>query len=302
MASPPLIALGSSLSDHSDVEPDDSTSLSDLAPPASTCSIADNWTVADSRCSIVSVDTLLRQSCLPESIAIQTAPSHVITIPENVPIDTLSWQLNSPESQMVLSQSTVVPYTLSSVASLRRSSVSTSNVFVTTQLSSLVSPPVVSGHGSLLGEVGPQSSLQSVMSSRPELNCVDVDVPLRSTPSPARSSLMTAIVNDQGIASSRLHEKEIMVESSILPPTHTPFQSIPEGRELSPAALVATVNEQSCNNTLGESTITADADSSTETDTPNAVVVKTEADETITLSSSDGEDAVGIPPFPPFQT
>jgi len=297
MASPPLIALGSSLSDHSDVEPDDSTSLSDLAPPASTCSIADNWTVADSRCSIVSVDTLLRQSCLPESIAIQTAPSHVITIPENVPIDTLSWQLNSPESQMVLSQSTVVPYTLSSVTSLRRSSVSTSNVFVTTQLSSLVSPPVVSGDSFLLGEVGPEPMLQSVISSRPELNCVDVDVPLRSTPSPAHSNLTTTIVNDQGSASSCLYEKDIMVESSILPSTHTPFQSILEGGKLSSAALIETVAEHACNYTLGESIITADADSSTEADTPNAVVVKTEADETITLSSSDGEDTVGISPI-----
>jgi len=96
-----------------------------------------------------------------------------------------------------------------------------------------------------------------------------------------------------------------MVKSSILPPTHTPFQSILEGGELSPAALVETVNEHSSNNTLGEPTITADADSSTETDTPNthvliqhsAVIIKTEANETITLSSSDGEDAVGIPPI-----
>jgi len=296
VSQPPLIALGSSLSDHSDVEPDDSTSLSDLALPTSTCSIADNWTVADSRCSIVSVDTLLRQSCPPESIAIETVPSHMVTIPESVPIDTLSWQHDSPESQMVLLQSTVVPYTLSSVASLRRSSVSTSNVFVTPQLSSLVSPPVVSGDSFLLGEVGPEPMLQSMLSSRPELNCVDVDVPLRSTPSPAHSSLTTAIVNDQGIASSS-YEKEIMVESSILPPTHTPFQSISEGDELSHAALIETANEHSCNDTLGESIITADADSSTEADTPNVVVVKTEADETITLSSSDGEDAVGISPI-----
>jgi len=206
---------------------------------------------------------------------------------------------------MILFQPTVVSYTSPSVASLQRSSGSNPNVFVTPQLSSLVSPPVVSGDGLLLGEVGPEPMLQSVISSRPESNCVDVDVPLRSTPSPAHSSLTTAIVNDQYVASSCLHKKETMVGSSILPPTHTPFQSIPEGRELSPVALVETVNEQSCNNTLGESTITADADSSTETDTPNAHVliqhnagvIKTEADETITLSSSDGEDAVGISPI-----
>jgi len=58
VSQPPLIALGANLSDHSDVEPDDSTSLSDLAPPASTCSIANNWTIADSRGSIVSVDVI----------------------------------------------------------------------------------------------------------------------------------------------------------------------------------------------------------------------------------------------------
>jgi len=305
VSQPPLIALGANLSDHSDVEPDDSTSLSDLAPPVSTCSTADNWTFADSRGSIISVDTLLRQSCLPESTAVETVPSHVVTIPESVSIDTLSWQHGSPESRMILFQPTVVSYTSPSVASLQRSSGSNPNVFVTPQLSSLVSPPVVSGDGLLLGEVGPEPMLQSVISSRPESNCVDVDVPLRSTPSPAHSSLTTAIVNDQYVASSCLHKKETMVGSSILPPTHTPFQSIPEGRELSPVALVETVNEQSCNNTLGESTITADADSSTETDTPNAHVliqhnagvIKTEADETITLSSSDGEDAVGISPI-----
>jgi len=66
---------------------------------------------------------------------------------------------------------------------------------------------------------------------------------------------------------------------------------------LSSAALVETVNKHSYNDTLGESTITADADSSTEADTPNAVVIKTEADETITLSSSDGKDAVEISPI-----
>jgi len=206
---------------------------------------------------------------------------------------------------MVLLQPTVVSYTSPSVASLLRSSGSTPNVFVTPQLSSLVSPPVVSGDGLLLGEVGSELTLQSVMSSRPNSNCVGIDVPLTSISSPAHSSLTTAIVDDQCVASSCLHKKEIMVESSILPPTHTPFQSIPEGGELSPAALVKTVNEHSCNNTLGESTITADADSSTETDTPNthvliqhnAVVIKTETDETITLSSSDGKDAVGIPPI-----
>jgi len=297
VSQPPLIALGSSLSDHSDVEPDDSTSQSDLAPPASTCSIANNWTIADSRGSIVSFDTLLRQSCPPESIAIETVPSHMVTIPESVLIDTLSWLHDSPESQMVLLQPTVVSYTSPSVASLLRSSVSTSNVFVTTQLSSLVSPPVVSGDSLLLGEVRPEPMLQSVMSLRPELNCVDVDVPPRLTSSPAHSSLTTAIVNDQGIASSCLYEKDIMVASSILPPTHTPFQSISEGDELSHATLIETVAEHSCNETLGESIVTADADSSTEADTPNAVVVKTEVDETITLSSSDGEDAVGISPI-----
>jgi len=297
VSQPPLIALGTNLSDHSDVEPDDSTSLSDLAQFASTSSIADNWTFAESRSSIVSVDTLLRQSCLPESTAVGTVPSHVVTIPQSVPIDTLTWRHSSPESQMVLLQPTVVSYTSSSVASLLRSSGSTPNVFVTSQLSSLVSPPMVSGESLLLGEVGPEPMLQSVMSSRPESNCVGVDVPPWSTPSPAHSSLTTAIAADQCVASSCLHKKKIMVESSILPLTHTPFQSIPEGGELSSAALVNTVNEHSCINPLGESTITADADSSTETDTPNAVVVKTEADETITLSSSDGEDAVGISPI-----
>ena len=301
VSQPPLIALGTSLSDHSDVEPDNSTSLSDLAPPASTCSIADNWTFADSRGSIISVDTLLRQSCLPESAAVETVPSLVVTIPQSVPIDTLSWRHSLPESRMIPLQPTVV----SSVASLLRSSGSTPNVFVTPQLLSLVSPPVVSGDGLLLGEVGPEPMLQPEMSSQTELNRVDVNVPPGLISSPAHSTLTTVIADDQYDASSCLHEKEIVVKSSIHPPTHTPFQSILEGGESSPAALVETVDEPSCNNSFGEPIITADADSSTENDTPNtpisiqhnAVIIKSEAYETITLSSSDGEDAVGISPI-----
>ena len=168
-----------------------------------------------------------------------------------------------------------------------------------------MSAPVVSGDNLLLNVVGPEPTSQPVMSSRPESDCVGVDAPPGPTSSPAHSSLTTAIADDQYEASSCFHEKEIMVKSSIPPPTHTPFQSILEGGELSPAALVETVNEPSSNNTLGEPTITADADSSTENDTPNtrvliqhsAVIIKTEANETITLSSSDGEDAVGIPPI-----
>jgi len=304
VSQPPLIALGTNLSDHSDVEPADPTPLSDLAPPASTCSIADNWTFADSRSSIISFDTLLRQSCLPESASVETMPSHVVTIPQSVSMDTPSWRHSSPESRLIPLQPAVVSHILPSVTSLLRSSVSAPNVSIASQLLSLVSPPVVSDDGLLLGEVEPEPILQSVISPRPESNCVGMDVPLRSTSSPAHSGLTTAIANDPCVASSYLHEKEIMVESSLPPPTHTPFQSIPEGGELSPAALVETVDEHSCNNALGEAIITADADSSTDTDTPNvsvpiqhsAVVIKTEAYETITLSSSDGEDAVGISP------
>ena len=71
---PPLIALGS-LSDHSDVEPDDSTSLTDLTLPASASFIANHWTISDSRGSVIFVDTSLRQSELLDSASVvSTAP------------------------------------------------------------------------------------------------------------------------------------------------------------------------------------------------------------------------------------
>ena len=139
VSQPPLISLGTNLSDHSDVEPDNPTSLSDLAPPAPTCSVADIWTFADSW-PILPVDTLLRQSCLPESAAVETVSSHVVTIPQSVPIDTLSWRHGSPESRMVPLQPTVASYTSRSVASLLRSSDSILNVFVAPQLSPVESP------------------------------------------------------------------------------------------------------------------------------------------------------------------
>ena len=305
VSQPPLIALGTNLSDHSDVEPADPTPLSDLAPPASTCSIADNWTFTDSRGSIISLDTLLRQSCPPESASVETVPSHVVAIPQSVSMDTLSWRHSSPESRLIPLQPAVVSHILPSVTSLLRSSVSAPNVSIASQLSSLVSPPVVSDDGLLLGEVEPEPILQSVMSPRPESDCVGMDVPPRLTSSPARSAVTIVIADDHGDASSCLNETEMMVKSSIPPSTHTPVQLILGGGELSHAALVNTIDESSSKNTLGEPIITADADSSTDTDTPNAsvpiqhhaVVIKTEANETITLSSSDGEDAVGISPI-----
>ena len=297
VSQPPLIALGTNLSDHSDVEPADPTPLSDLAPPASTCSIADNWTFTDSRGSIISLDTLLWQSCLPESASVEAVPSHVVTISQSVSMDTLSWRHSSPESGLIPLQPAVVSHILPSV--------SAPIVSIASQLSSLVSPPVVSDDGLLLGGVEPEPILQSVMSPRPESDCVGMDVPPRLTSSPARSAVTIVIADDHGDASSCLNETEMMVKSSIPPSTHTPVQLILEGGELSHAALVSTIDKSSSKNTLGESIITADADSSTDTDTPNAsvpiqhsaVVIKTEAYETITLSSSDGEDAVGISPI-----
>jgi len=282
VSQPPLIALGANLSDHSDVEPDDPTPLSDLAPSASTSSVADNWTIADSRGSIVSLDTLLRQSCSPESSSVETMPTHMVTISQSVPMDTLSGRHSS-----------------------LRSFVSAPSMSVAPQLSSLVSPPVVSGDGLLLGEVGPEPISQPMMLSPPESDCVGMNVPPRSISSPAHSGLTIVIAEDHDDASSCLHANEIIIQSSIPPSTHTPFQTILEGGELSHAALINTVAEPSSKNTLGDTIITADADSSTDTDTPNtsvpiqqsAVVIKTEAYETITLSSSDGEDTVGIPPI-----
>ena len=290
---PPLIALGSSLSDHSDVEPDDSTSLADVVSPASSCSIANNWT--DSRGSIISSDTLLRQSNLPDSAFVETVPSHEDTILQSAPIDTWSWQHSLPQSRLISLQSAVVSYTSASVIP---------NVSVAPQLSSLVSPPVVSADVLLLGEIRSEPIPQPVMLSQPESD-VGLDVLPKLISTPIHAGLTIVIADDQGDASSCLHERETMVESSIPPSAHAPVQLVLEGGELSSAALVSTADEPSSKNTLGESVVTADADSSTDTDTPDisvpvqhsAVVIKPEIDDAITLSSSDGEDTVGISPI-----
>ena len=291
---PPLIALGSSLSDHSDVEPDDSTSLTDVALPTSTGSIANNGTFSDSRGSIVSVDTLLQQSCLPDSAFAETMPSHMISISPH----------SSPQSGLISLQPAVVSDTSYSVAWLLQSSISAPNVSVAPQLSSLVSSSVVSGDVLLLDEVRPEPISQPELLSQPESDA-GLNVPLGLISTSVHSGSTITIDDNFGDTSSCVHEKEMTIKSSILPSAHAPVQLILEGGELSSATRVNTVDEPSPKNTLGESVITADADSSTDTDTPDisvpvqhsTVVIKQEIDETITLSSSDGEDTVGIPPI-----
>ena len=184
------------------------------------------------------------------------------------------------------------------------SSISASVVSAAPRLSSLVSSPVVSGDVSLLGEIGPKSISQPMLLSRPESD-VGLDVPPRLVSTLTHSGSITIAADVQEDTSSCVHNEKTMMQSSISASAHAPVQLILEGGELSSGALIKPANEQSSGTALEESVITADADSSTDTDTPDisvpaqhsTAIVKQEADEAITLSSSDGENAVGIPPI-----
>jgi len=239
---PPLIALGSSLSDHSDVEPDDSTPQLNLALPASTPSV------------------------------------------EIMPLSVISFTSLS------------APLLLQPTASISCMSVASQ---------SLVSTPVISTDILSLGEVvSSEPILQPMILSQPELE-VDLNVLSRSISSQAHSGSMRIVTEDHDVDSRRLHANESLVPLSIPSSTHTPFQTILEGGEVSHAPLTNVIHESSSTNVLKDAIVTADADSSTDTDTPeisvpvphNTVTVKTEPVDTITLSSSDGEDTVGISPI-----
>jgi len=250
---PPLIALGSSLSDHSDVEPDDSTSLAEVEQPVSISSIIDTWACPDSRSGVIFVDTSLRQSCLPNSSFVETVSSCEGFVSQSAPINILSWQHSSPQSGLISFQPTVIPNTSPLAESLLQSAGS-----VTPQLSSLVSSSVVSGEVVVLGEIRSEPITQPVMLSQPELD-VELEVPAGLISTPVHSDSTKVLADHHGNASSCVHK------------------------------------------TLEKSVVAADADSSTDTETtdisapvqPSTVVIKTE-EETITLSSSEGEDTVGI--------